>query len=98
MDKQHIPSGHDLDVRLREMERWAARADVLVTAHEKRLDSLEPVVDKLADAAESAHAVTEALHARRMSRQASFTRILGWAAGGAGIAGVILKVVGRGGA
>lgn len=79
--------------RLRELERWADRADPVVTAHERRLEALEPVVDKLSDAAESAAAVAGALDAAAEKRRARISRMVSLGAGGVAVLGFALRFV-----
>jgi ferric-dicitrate binding protein FerR (iron transport regulator) len=86
----------DFEQRLRDMERWAARADVLVEGHEKRLVALEPIVDRLADAAESQAAVADAIQRVSARRRAAVSRSVSWAAGAAGVLGLALRIAGRG--
>lgn len=77
------------------MERWAARADVLVEGHERRLASLEPIVDRLADAAESQAAAAAAVERLTERRRAAISRTVSWGAGAAGVAGLLLRFLPR---
>lgn len=83
------------DQRLRDMERWAARADLLVEGHEKRLVAAEALVDRLADAAEIQAAVAAAVGQKTEGRRAAVSRTISWGAGAAGVATLLMRFAGR---